>query len=76
MRLNVKLLIGCLTVMAIKGCGVDTVFTTCATPDVPRSVLDEEPQSSILKNAKRVTKNCQLLKQENLALRKANEVCK
>lgn len=76
MKQNVKLLTACLTAMAISGCGIDTVFTGCVTPDVARSVLNEEPQTNILKNAKRVVRNCQLLKQENQALREANEVCK
>lgn len=76
MKLSVKLLIGCLTALVLSGCGPSLVFGNCVTPDVRKTILDNTPKDNILDNAKRVVGNCQLLKKENEALRKANEVCK
>lgn len=76
MKQIVKPLIGCLTAMLVNGCGSSTVFERCVTPGVPKIQLDDTPRENILDNAKRVVGNYQMLKKENEALRRANEVCK
>lgn len=76
MRQIVKLLIGCLITLGISGCGSDTVFTRCVTPDVKEPRYDNSHRGGILANSKQCLNNFLVAKQYAEELKKANEVCK
>lgn len=75
MRQIVKLLIGCLLVLGINGCG-ETIFTSCITPDVAEPRYDNSHKEGILENSKQCLNNFLIAKQKIEELKKANEVCK
>lgn len=76
MKRNVKLLIVCLSVLSINGCGTDTIFTGCVTPDVEEPRYSNKQYNNILDNSKQCLTNFLIAKQHIEKLKKANEVCK
>lgn len=77
MRQIAMLLIGCLTALAINGCGEpDVVFKDCVTPDVKEPIIDNSRKKDMLSSTKQCVRNYLSVKQYAAELLKANGVCK